>query len=127
MAIALVVYLCGPQISAAGTTARRGRARRAGAKLTGRDWATMAVLIALLPVLAMTAIGNQEIFNAYLLWGEQHYNLDFFGQTHADDVADLARRDHLNRHRRRRARVLERLCARTGKSRTRSSSSPSAR
>jgi POT family proton-dependent oligopeptide transporter len=36
---------------------------------------TMAVLIALLPVLAATALGNQEIFNAYLLWGADHYNL----------------------------------------------------
>jgi POT family proton-dependent oligopeptide transporter len=41
----------------------------------------MAVLIALLPVLAATAIGNQEIFNAYLLWGDQNYNLVFMGQT----------------------------------------------
>jgi POT family proton-dependent oligopeptide transporter len=39
------------------------------------------VLIGLLPVLAATAIGNQEIFNAYLLWGEQNYILVFFGQT----------------------------------------------
>ena len=41
----------------------------------------MSVLIAMLPVLAATAIGNQEIFNAYLLWGEANYNLVFFGQT----------------------------------------------
>jgi POT family proton-dependent oligopeptide transporter len=41
----------------------------------------MAVLIAMLPILAATAIGNQEIFNAYLLWGEASYNLVFFGQT----------------------------------------------
>jgi POT family proton-dependent oligopeptide transporter len=50
-------------------------------KFTRREWATMAVLIALLPVLAATAIGNQEIFNAYLLWGEANYNLVFFGET----------------------------------------------
>jgi len=31
--------------------------------------------------LAATAIGNQEIFNAYLLWGDANYNLVFFGET----------------------------------------------
>ena len=81
MAIALVVYLSGrkylPPERPRGAAARAAPKR----KLTGRDWATMAVLVALLPVLAATAIGNQEIFNAYLLWGEEHYDLQFFGQT----------------------------------------------
>lgn len=81
MAIALVVYLSGRKHLP--PERLRGAAARAApqAKLTGRDWATMAVLVALLPVLAMTAIGNQEIFNAYLLWGEKHYDLVFFGQN----------------------------------------------
>ncbi|MBT9444857.1 MAG: peptide MFS transporter [Hyphomonadaceae bacterium] len=80
MAIALVVYLSGRKYLP--PERLRGAAARATpqAKLTGRDWATMAVLVALLPVLAATAIGNQEIFNAYLLWGEKHYDLVFFGQ-----------------------------------------------
>jgi POT family proton-dependent oligopeptide transporter len=40
----------------------------------------MALLVVMLPVLAASAIGNQEIFNAYLLWGDKHYDLTFFGQ-----------------------------------------------
>jgi POT family proton-dependent oligopeptide transporter len=81
MAIALVVYIWGRKYLP--PERLRGAAAKAvpKAKLTGRDWATMAVLVALLPVLAMTAIGNQEIFNAYLLWGEEHYNLVCFGET----------------------------------------------
>ncbi|MFO1018149.1 MAG: MFS transporter [Hyphomonadaceae bacterium] len=81
MAVALVVYLWGRKYLP--PEQPRGRAASAAPKdkLTGRDWATMAVLIAMLPILAMTAIGNQEIFNAYLLWGEQNYNLVFFGET----------------------------------------------
>ena len=59
----------------------------------------------------MTAIGNQEIFNAYLLWGEKHYQLDFFGQTHAGVVAGVARRDHLDGDGRRRDGVLDHLGA----------------
>jgi POT family proton-dependent oligopeptide transporter len=81
MAIALVVYLWGRKYLP--PEQPRGAAAKSApkAKLTGRDWATMLVLIALLPVLSATAIGNQEIFNAYLLWGEQNYNLVFFGET----------------------------------------------
>lgn len=81
MAVALVIYLAGrknlPPERPRGAAAKGAPA----AKFTGRDWATMAVLVAMLPVLAMTAIGNQEIFNAYLLWGEKHYQLEFGGQT----------------------------------------------
>jgi POT family proton-dependent oligopeptide transporter len=81
MAVALVIYLSGrkylPPERPRGA-AVKGAARR---PFTKRDWATMVVLVALLPILAMTAVGNQEIFNAYLLWGEAHYNLEFGGQT----------------------------------------------
>jgi POT family proton-dependent oligopeptide transporter len=81
MTIALVVYRWGRRYLP--TERPRGVAAKSAPseKFTRRDWATMAVLIALLPVLAATAIGNQEIFNAYLLWGEQSYNLVFFGET----------------------------------------------
>jgi POT family proton-dependent oligopeptide transporter len=81
MTIALIVYRWGrkylPPERPRGVAAKRAPAE----KFTAREWATMAVLIALLPVLAATAIGNQEIFNAYLLWGEANYNLVFFGET----------------------------------------------
>jgi POT family proton-dependent oligopeptide transporter len=79
MAIALVIYLSGRKYLPP-ERPRGAAAKTMGAKLSGREWMTMAVLIALLPVLAMTAIGNQEIFNAYLLWGDEHYELEFFGQ-----------------------------------------------
>ncbi len=81
MAVALVIYLAGRKYLP--PERPRGAAAKAApsAKLTSRDWATMLVLIALLPVLAATAVGNQEIFNAYLLWGEANYDLVFFGQT----------------------------------------------
>lgn len=75
MAIALVVYLLGRKNLPAELP--RGAAARATpvAKLTRRDWSAMVLLVAMLPVLAMSALGNQEIFNAYLLWGDAHYNL----------------------------------------------------
>lgn len=82
MAIALVVYLVGRKNLPPDHRKLEAAAKAKGvqAKLTGRDIAAMAVLVALLPVLAASAIGNQEIFNAYLLWGDAHYQLEFFGQ-----------------------------------------------
>jgi len=32
-------------------------------------------------LLMFAAVGNQQIFNAYLLWGDANYNLVFFGKT----------------------------------------------
>lgn len=81
MLIGLIVYLSGRKYLPPERPRGQGVKAAPAPKLTGRDWATMLVLIALLPVLAATAIGNQEIFNAYLLWGDANYNLVFMGQT----------------------------------------------
>ena len=81
MAIALVVYLWGRRYLPP-ERPRTAKAEHAlSEQFTGREWAAMGLLIALLPILAATVIGNQEIFNAYLLWGDANYNLVFFGQT----------------------------------------------
>ena len=40
----------------------------------------IVALVALLPVLTIAVIGNQQIFNAYLVWGERSANLIFFGR-----------------------------------------------
>jgi POT family proton-dependent oligopeptide transporter len=37
-------------------------------------------LLALLPVLTIGAIGNQQIFNAYLVWAQDNADLIFFGR-----------------------------------------------
>src|SRR5262249_10294219 len=47
--------------------------------LTSRDWRAVILLVALLPVLALSIIGNQEIFDAYLVWGEKAFQTTFFG------------------------------------------------
>ena len=49
--------------------------------LTDRDWTSITVLILLVPVLAVAAIGNQQIQIGYLVWGEKAFNLTFFGFT----------------------------------------------
>lgn len=47
--------------------------------LTRRDWGVIAILVLLLPVLAMSIVGNNQIFNAYLIWAEKNYQLGIFG------------------------------------------------
>ncbi len=47
--------------------------------LTAADGRMLAVLVLLLPVLALASVGNMEVFNGYLLWGEAHYALEVAG------------------------------------------------
>ena len=47
--------------------------------LTKTDYTKIWVLIALLPVMAIGIVGNQQISNAYPNWAETHFNLFFFG------------------------------------------------
>src|SRR6185369_11074762 len=48
---------------------------------TRNDWIKTVLLLALLPVLAVSIVGNNQIFNAYLVWGEANYQLTIFGMT----------------------------------------------
>ena len=43
------------------------------------DGARIAALVLLVPALAVSLLPNQEIFNAYLVWADQHFDLVFFG------------------------------------------------
>ena len=45
------------------------------ARLTATEWRVVLVLILLLPVLTIGTVGNQQIFNAYLLWVPDHVDL----------------------------------------------------
>ena len=46
--------------------------------LSGNDRKVVLLLIALLPVLAIGTVGNQEVFNAYMLWVPDHIDMVFF-------------------------------------------------
>ena len=47
--------------------------------LTAEGWKSIAALVAIVPVLAVAAIGNQEITIGYLTWGEQTFSLTLLG------------------------------------------------
>ncbi len=80
MLIGLTVYLSGRRWLPPERHVR-GSVRVPMPRLSLADIKTVVVLVAILPAMAVAALGNQEIFNAYLVWGDAHYNLVFFGQT----------------------------------------------
>jgi POT family proton-dependent oligopeptide transporter len=49
--------------------------------LSREDWLCVLYLVILIPVLAVSLLTNQEIFNAYLVWGDQHFDLRLLNNT----------------------------------------------
>jgi len=90
MLLAIAIYLWGQKylrasdndprvIAAAAAAANRTVGPRA--KLTPRDWRAVIALIMLIPVMAVALIPNNQIFNAYLVWGDRQFDLVFMGKT----------------------------------------------
>ena len=81
MLIGLTIYLTGrkwlPPDSPVVEKAAEG-ADKPG--LTRREITGLVALLVLLPVLTVAVIGNQQIFNAYLVWAERSADLMFFGR-----------------------------------------------
>jgi POT family proton-dependent oligopeptide transporter len=85
MFIAIAIYLSGrkylPADSSAVHEKQTGAASATKTKLTRRDWMAIVALLVLLPFLTIAIIPNNQIFNAYLVWAQDHANLVFFGKT----------------------------------------------
>ena len=80
MLLGLVIYLSGRRYFPP-ETLRQASVKKAAHPLTPAQMRTIAVLVLLLPVLAISACSNQEIFNAYLVWAERHADLRAFGHV----------------------------------------------
>ncbi|PYK89818.1 MAG: MFS transporter [Verrucomicrobia bacterium] len=84
MLIGLTIYLSGrkylPPDSPVVEEKETSPNHTAKTKLTRRDKIAILVLIALLPFLTIAIIPNQQIFNAYLVWAQDHADLIFFGK-----------------------------------------------
>lgn len=82
MVVGLFVYLGGQRWLPAEPRPRRGRANAAGRpKLVPGEGRVILWLVALLPVLALAEVGNEQMFNAYMLWAERSYRLTLFGRA----------------------------------------------
>lgn len=78
MLLGLSIYLAGRRYFPPDSL-RQPTANKAAPSLTPAEIRTVVVLVLLLPVLAISACSNQEIFNAYLVWAERHADLRAFG------------------------------------------------
>jgi POT family proton-dependent oligopeptide transporter len=58
-----------------------GRSTVGREKLRPEDTPRLLVLAALIPILAVALLVNQEIFNAYLVWADEKFALIFAGRT----------------------------------------------
>jgi POT family proton-dependent oligopeptide transporter len=80
MLLGLCLYLAGLSwMPAPPRPARLPRAARA--RMAAGEARAVLALVLLLPALSLAMLGNQEIFNAYIIWGEATYNLVFFGTS----------------------------------------------
>lgn len=81
MVLGLIIYLSGRKY----LPAERPRAGKQQAapkeKMSRNDWMRLVYLLILIPVLAVLLLTNQQIFNAYLVWGDQHFTLNLLGYT----------------------------------------------
>lgn len=78
MLIGLAIYWAGLKHLPLDPPIVRGPAG-ARPKLTRAEWGRTIALVLLIPVLALAIIPNNQIFNAYLVWGDQRFQLEFMG------------------------------------------------
>lgn len=76
----LILYLVAGPWLPPDNRPKRGVAREQ-VRLTGDDWRRVAALMLLVPAMTAALLTNQEIFNAYLVWADKHFELTFFGNT----------------------------------------------
>ena len=78
--IGLAIYLAGEKYLPKEHFDVPARAKRAAApRLSRGDWTSLIALILLIPVLAVAIVPNNQIFNAYLVWGDQQFDLVWGG------------------------------------------------
>ncbi|MBN8500609.1 MAG: MFS transporter [Sphingomonadales bacterium] len=72
-----------PAIAAMGISGQVGLAVALGllGSVASTDRPRLLALLLLIPILALSMLTNQEIFNAYLVWADEHFQLTFFGTT----------------------------------------------
>jgi POT family proton-dependent oligopeptide transporter len=79
MVLGLFIYLSGRKYLPAENRPVRGEERAPREPLSREDWKCVLYLLILIPVLAISLLTNQEIFNAYIVWGDEQFNRNIFG------------------------------------------------
>jgi len=79
MLVALAIYLAGQKHLPQDQLERRDRSVPAP-KLQRHEWPAVIALLLLIPVMAIAIVPNNQIFNAYLIWGDEQFNLIWNGE-----------------------------------------------
>jgi POT family proton-dependent oligopeptide transporter len=80
MLMALAIYLAGQKHLPQDQLVVRSESTVSRPKLARADWPAVIALILLIPVLAVSIVPNNQIFNAYLVWGDQQFDLNWMGE-----------------------------------------------
>ena len=81
MVLGMIIYLSGRRWLAPEQPRRRAAEAAPREQMTRDDWMCVTYLIILIPVLAVAMLTNQQIFNAYLIWGDQRFDLRLLNNT----------------------------------------------
>jgi len=80
MLIGLGIYLAGQKYLPKEHFDVPQRSAEPRAPMSRTDWLATLALVLLIPVLAMAIVPNNQIFNAYLIWGDKSFDLNFMGE-----------------------------------------------
>lgn len=75
MLIGLAIYVAGQKYLPSEHFDVAEKKPEAKEPMTRSDWLATAALVLLIPVLAIAIVPNNQIFNAYLVWGDQSFAL----------------------------------------------------
>ena len=81
MVLGLFIYLSGRRWLPAEELAAPSDEPALRQPLTRADWLCVLYLVILIPVLAVSLLTNQQIFNVYLTWGDQQFDLNLLGYS----------------------------------------------
>jgi len=80
MVLGLIIFFTGRRWLPPDALPRRAEGQQRE-KLSREDWMCVLYLVILIPVMAVALLTNQEIFNAYLVWGDQQFDLSLLNNT----------------------------------------------
>ena len=81
MLIGLAIYIAGQKYLPQDHLKPQKKSTAVAApKMQADDWPALIALLVLIPVLAIAIVPNNQIFNAYLVWGDQQFDLYWAGE-----------------------------------------------
>jgi POT family proton-dependent oligopeptide transporter len=81
MVLGLIIYLAGRRYLPAEELRGPREEPLRREPMTRSDWLCVLYLVILIPVLAISLLTNQQIFNVYLTWGDQRFDLRLLNNT----------------------------------------------